>query len=217
MNCLRRYVMKRLLFLCITLAVLGTCKAQYNYFIDPNSAEERYNDYQFNNRRDVVLDGVYIKNGIGIDWHQVQRADTSMYPVRYPCWIRGIGSRNDSLFLECRPSETKEKYVMIGGTKCRYLTFYHYMKENYKLVSLEDIRREYMPDYKGKVVYMINKFLIMNDADLYKLDDSFIQHIEYVDSKDIDALKNSEPFKIVRIFTRSLHNRMTGFLNMYDD
>ena len=66
-------------------------------------------------------------------------------------------------------------------------------------MSLEDIRKKDFPDVKGNVVYMINKFFIMKDVDLYKLDDDFIQHIELVESKDIEALKNNKPFTIIRI------------------
>lgn len=214
--------MKRILLLYIMVLLLPSlCRAQITYFVEANSKLEADNDFWFNdvgNRggEGIVLDGVFIKSGIGIDWHLVENADTSLCPVRYPVWIKGVGNRNDSVWLACSPGKTKEGYVMIGGMKCSILSFFHYMKEDYKLVSLEDIRKKDFPDVKGNVVYMINKFFIMKDVDLYKLDDDFIQHIELVESKDIEALKNNKPFTIIRIFTRSLHNRMTGFSSFYD-
>ena len=158
--------MKRILLLYIMVLLLPSlCRAQITYFVEANSKLEEDNDFWFNdvgNRggEGIVLDGVFIKSGIGIDWHLVENADTSLCPVRYPVWIKGVGNRNDSVLLACPPGKTKEGYVMIGGMKCSILSFFHYMKEEYKLVSLEDIRKKDFPDVKGNVVYMINKFFI---------------------------------------------------------
>ena len=83
-------------------------------------------------------------------------------------------------------------------------------------MSDDELRRKIYPDVKGDFLYMINKLFIMTDADYYKLDLDFIQHVELVNSKNIDVLKNRKPFHILRIFTKNMHNLSVGYSEWYD-
>ena len=211
-------VIRMLAVLLFALVAASEGYSQVSYYRDANDSWEGSNDYEFNriNRGDygMTLDGVFIKNDIGIDRYYEVSPDTTDTPVRYPFWIRGIGSRNDSLRVE---AGTKDADINVGGVKCD-MGLYHlrYSKQRYRLLSLDEVRRKYFPKLKGDVVYMINKFFIMTNADLYKLDEDFIHHVELVDSKDFDALKHNGRFHVLRIFTRTAHNQVTGMGRGYD-
>lgn len=73
----------------------------HEFYHDANDSWEGSNDYEFNriNRGDygMTLDGVFIKNDIGIDRYYEVCPDTTDNPIRFPFWIKGIGTRNDSL------------------------------------------------------------------------------------------------------------------------
>lgn len=163
-------------FLLLALVVANAGYSQVSYYHDANESWESSNDYEFNriSRGDygMPLDGVFIKNDIGIDRYYEVCPDTTDNPVRYPFWIKGIGAQNDSLHIEAC---MKDGGINVGGVKCD-MGLYHlrYSKPRYRLLSLEEIHRKHFPKLKGNVVYMINKFFIMTHADLYKIDEDFI-------------------------------------------
>ena len=207
-----------MVILLFALALAGKGYSQVSYYRDANDSWEGSNDYEFNriNRGDygMTLDGVFIKNDIGIDRYYEVSPDTTDNPVKFPFWIKGIGPQNDSLRVE---AGMKDADINVGGVKCD-MGLYHlrYSKPRYRLLSLEEVRRKYFPKLKGNVVYMINKFFIMTNANLYKLDEDFIHHVELVDSKDFDALRHNRRFHVLRIFTRPAHNQITGMGRGYD-
>lgn len=75
-----------------------------------------------------------------------------------------------------------------------------------RLVTLDEVKQALYPDLKEPVVFMINKFFITKDEDLYHLDRDFIMKVERVSSTEISPLKDFPPFTIIRIFTQTHHN-----------
>ena len=96
----------------------------------------------------------------------------------------------------------------VKGFNCHDITLYVSKEhpENVELYSLDEIRKLFCPKVKGKVVYMINKFFIMDNEELYRLDPTFVYRVETVKSKDIKVLSDQPEFTLVRIFTWTTHN-----------
>ena len=60
---------------------------------------------------------------------------------------------------------------------------------------------------------MINKFFILRDQDLYKVDKDFIYNVEVVNLKKCDVLKRGKAFNVIRIFTKTHHNWHPSHIN----
>lgn len=189
-------------------AVAAYAQLSEEYKNDPNDAYAGYSDRGFMELTEshlCVVNGVVVKSDIGLDRRYLEPVEP-----QFPMWIKGIGSRNDSVYIESRDVFDKTKgpgYVMIGNVKCYGMNFYTYKKKGCKLMSLDEYRRKYYPQLKGDVVYMINKFFIMKDVDLYKIDVHFVMSSEVMNSKYFDAIKRRRKFRIMRIFTQNVHNR----------
>ena len=169
---------------------------------DMNEMREINTDLEFNtSRRGVLLDGQFIKSDIGIDLYETEGEGHSKRP-NAPFWIKRIGVSNDSIFVDKPQPDT----IRIHNLQLMDLYEYHYNKENVKLVTLDEVRQEFFPETKGKCVYMINKFFITRDMDLYKLDRDFILKVEKLESTDIETLKELPSFSVIRIFTKTVHN-----------
>ena len=73
-----------------------------------------------------------------------------------------------------------------------------------EFVSLEDIRKQYLPDVSGKVIYMINNRFVFNDEKSYKLEKDFLERCELLQSSDFEIFKdNKDKFSIIKIFTKT--------------
>ncbi len=73
-------------------------------------------------------------------------------------------------------------------------------------MTLDELREWKFPTWKGPFVYMINKFIILENADLYKIDRNFLYKMEVITSDKIETLKDYPPFTIIRFLTRTHHN-----------
>ncbi len=182
---------------------------------DKNHRFESLDDYMFNdeNWNDwcYTLGGEFIGwYPIGIDCYavEVESATNAKGGLKLPFMIHGIGPQRDSLRVEKTLREMREENISykIGGKEVRFFTNYKSLKGKVELLTLDEVRQKYAPKVKGPVVYMINKFFIMHDAEFYKVDKDFIYKVEVVSSKDFDALKGVPEFTIIRIFTRTHHN-----------
>lgn len=202
MNARLKFFVLPLLVAAISVCAHAQC--------DSEERDEAQTDYQLNAigkkaKYAITLDSVFMPNTLGIDMHYVVSPDTLGIPIKYPFWVRGIGKANDSLLVHGDPWFDNVP-IMFGKYKCRGLANYRYLKKNYRLMTLDEVREEYCPWLKGDVVYMINKFFIMADEEYYKIDSDYILCIHVVKSKDIDALKNRKPFTILKILTKTRHN-----------
>ena len=74
------------------------------------------------------------------------------------------------------------------------------IKVNY--TTLQEIQKNRYPDVTGRVMFMIESFFIMTDAQSYKLDADYIARTELLNSKDFDAFKDYPPFSIIRVLTK---------------
>lgn len=188
-----------LMMLLMQMAAAECARAQYAMPRDPNEQLDYMTDYQWNRwNHGFVLNGKFIKNSIGIDLRYVRVGNPQ--PMIYE-----IGQNNDSVRYTGEPYRNDSvKLLDINGFKCSEISFY---EQNYpNLVSLEQIRKKYCPEVKGRVVYMINKFFIMDHEDLYRIEGMFIYKVETVSSKDIKSLADLPEFTVIRIFTRTSRN-----------
>ena len=167
---------------------------------DENHGYEVLTDEQFNDREAVffiyTLDGEYIgPSNIGIDLYSVKMSNPKSYQeptLTVPFMVYGIGPKRDSLYVDC----TMEEMRRLGRN----------YKGHVELLTLEEIRQKYCPKVKKPYVFMINKFFIFRDQDLYKVDKDFIYNVEVVNSKDFKVLGKMKKFTIIRIFTKTHHN-----------
>ena len=203
--------MKKILLLAVCVICSMATYSQEKIFGDINSQYDGWSDNCFNRlyptaKTLVVVDGVSVKSEIGFDYRYLVNLDTTDTPVKYPMWVHGVGKANDSVYVESPDVFDDDKgkgYLMVGSMKCKYMEVYRYEKEDYTLVTLDELRRKIYPDVKGDFLY-------------YKLDLDFIQHVELVNSKNIDVLKNRKPFHILRIFTKNMHNLSVRYSEWYD-
>ena len=183
---------------------------------DKNHEYEYIDDYGFNDKewwyKCYSIDGEYIgPNPIGIDRYAVETIDSVTHgkSADVPFMVRGIGPKRDSMWVDMNLEKKKYK---IAGHKIWYIQNFRSLKGKVKLLTLDEVRQKYAPKVKGPVVYMINKFFIMQDVELYKIDKDFIFEVQMVNSKDIEALKKMKKFTIIRIYTRTHHNWHQNFI-----
>ncbi len=201
--------------LACALAFASFANAQYRVVHDPGEQFEYMTDYQWNSwNRGFIVDGVFVKNSIGVYTEYLKEKYIS-----YPLTIRGVGTENDSVVVEKNPRDTEQNYVSIKGFRCTQFTNYETTKNYLKgdLRTLDEVRKRYCPDVKGKVVYMINKFFIMEHEDLYKLNPWYIYKVEKVKSTDIKVLSDLPEFTVIRIFTKTPHNMFPEQLGLFPD
>ena len=68
--------------------------------------------------------------------------------------------------------------------------------------TLQEIQKSRYPDVTGVVLFMIDSYFIMTDAQSYKLDENYIAKCELLHSKDFDAFKDQPAFSIIRVITK---------------
>lgn len=169
---------------------------------DINEIREIESDIEFNaSTSGVIVNGMFIKDDIGIDLYETEGLGRSMLPTP-PFWLKGIGIECDSMYVGIQCSDT----ISVRGMPVTHFPCYIYKKDNVKWVTLNEVRKEFCPDVEGTIIYMINKFFITKYVDLYKLDRDYILNVETVDSKEFEMPKDFPPFTIIRIFTKTRSN-----------
>lgn len=83
-------------------------------------------------------------------------------------------------------------------------------KINY--TTLQEIQKSRYPDVTGPVMFMIESYFIMTDAQSYKLDTDYISKCVLLHSTDFDAFKDQPPFYIIRVFTKRERFDSTGIV-----
>ena len=180
---------------------------------DRNSEIEEYTDSTFNNYPYAyVVNGVFTRSLIGIDQYKKK----NFFDFTYPVVVRHIGKGNDSMVIKSNPLRDPDYLsgtIKLRAMRLRDVLFLTY-SGNSHFVTPDDVRQKYCPHAKGPYLYMINKFFIMHDEDLYKIDPDFIQSVESFPSKDISLLREGyKKFTVIRIFTKTLHNIYVQHIN----
>ena len=156
------------------------CMCMTAFGQDANDELGRQTDLEFNqNKEAVFVNGVFIKSLIGFNIGASGAAKVKKEECKSPLTINGV---------------TYERTCSISSPKTP------------NFVTLADVRKSYCPKVKGKVVFMINKFFITKDVESYKLDKDYILKCETLSSSDLPGIKCSEPFTIVRVFTKTKAN-----------
>ena len=113
----------------------------------------------------------------------------------------GFNAGKDSGVTDIKKGVPLDKPLVING-----VTYYGKTnitcekKINY--TTLQEIQKNRYPDVTGRVMFMIESFFIMTDAQSYKLDADYIARTELLNSKDFDAFKDYPPFSIIRVLTK---------------
>ena len=94
-----------------------------------------------------------------------------------------------------------DKPLVINGVTYYYKTIIT-CEKNINYTTLQEIQKNKYPDVTGRVMFMIESFFIMTDAQSYKLDADYIARTELLNSKDFDAFKDYPPFSIIRVLTK---------------
>ena len=180
---------------------------------DRNTRIEEATDLEFNNYKNAfVVNGVFMRDLIGIDQNNMNIT----WDFTYPVVIRHIGKDNDSLIIKKDPLHDPDYLsgtIKLRNMRLRNIIFFTY-SGNSHFMTPDDIRQKYCPQAKGPYLYMINKFFIMRDEDLYMIDPDFIQSVESFPSKDISLLREGyKKFTVIRIFTKTLHNIYVQHIN----
>ena len=180
---------------------------------DRNTSMEESTDSTFNNYNFAyVVNGIFMRSLIGIDQNKMKVT----WDYTYPVVIRHIGKGDDSLLIKQNPLRDPDYpngTIKLRDMRLRDVHFLTY-SGNSHFMTPDDVRQKYCPHAKGPYLYMINKFFIMHDEDLYKIDPDFIQSVESFPSKDISLLREGyKKFTVVRIFTKTLHNIYVQHIN----
>ena len=180
---------------------------------DRNTRFEEVTDLEFNNYKDAfAVNGFFTRDLIGIDQNNMKIT----WDFTYPVVVRHIGKGNDSMVIKSNPLRDPDYLsgtIKLRDMRLRDVLFLTY-SGNSHFVTPDDVRQKYCPHAKGPYLYMINKFFIMHDEDLYKIDPDFIQSVESFPSKDISLLREGyKKFTVIRIFTKTLHNIYVQHIN----
>ena len=113
----------------------------------------------------------------------------------------GFNAGKDSGVTDIKKGVPLDKPLVING-----VTYYGKTnitcekKINY--TTLQEIQKSRYPDVTGPVMFMIESYFIMTDAQSYKLDADYIARTELLNSKDFDAFKDYPSFSIIRVLTK---------------
>ncbi len=148
---------------------------------DGNDELGRLSDVKFNHSEQAVyLNDEFVKSEIGCDLCKYGVTYISKEECATPLVINGVTYKR-TLKVTCS-------------------------KPPKKFVGLQDVRKKYCPQVKGKAIFMINKFFITNDEDSYKLDENYISHCEVLSSKDFADQDGLGSFTIIRVFMKTKAN-----------
>lgn len=179
---------------------------------DPNHNDEVASDTFFNKRlmskACFTLNGTYIgPSDIGINCCSTKKREIRIGHGK-PFTIRGIGAHNDSITINMPDSLASDngQTPAIRNRDFWYVINYEDQDNKTFLVTLDEVKKALYPNLKEPILFMINKFFITHDEDLYRIDRNFIMKVELLNSSDIYALKLFPTFSIIRIFTWTSHN-----------
>ena len=123
----------------------------------------------------------------------------------------GFNAGKDSGVTDIKKGVPLDKPLVING-----VTYYGKTnitcekKINY--TTLQEIQKSRYPDVTGPVMFMIESYFIMTDAQSYKLDADYISKCVLLHSTDFDAFKDQPPFYIIRVFTKRERYHTTGIV-----
>ena len=123
----------------------------------------------------------------------------------------GFNAGKDSGVTDIKKGVPLDKPLVING-----VTYYGKTnitcekKINY--TTLQEIQKSRYPDVTGPVMFMIESYFIMTDAQSYKLDADYISKCVLLHSTDFDAFKDQPPFYIIRVFTKRERFDSTGIV-----
>lgn len=161
-------------------------------------------DSDFNNQNMAyAVNGEFVKSLIGVDMDAIFADGGGYIQKTYPMKIKGINGENAETVVE---APSKDAPLVVNGVK--YKSLVNIIADNYKmeLVSLDDIKKDLYGANDTPCVYMINKHIIFDDADSYRIDKNFVLKTEIVHSSEIEALKGMPEFDVVRIYTKTKEN-----------
>ena len=113
----------------------------------------------------------------------------------------GFNIGKDSGVADIKKGVPLDKPLVINGVTYYYKTIIT-CEKNINYTTLQEIQKNRYPDVIGRVMFMIESFFIMTDAQSYKLDADYIARTELLNSKDFDAFKDYPSFSIIRVLTK---------------
>ena len=113
----------------------------------------------------------------------------------------GFNVGKDSGVTDIKKGVPLDKPLVINGVTYYYKTIIT-CEKNINYTTLQEIQKNRYPDVTGRVMFMIESFFIMTDAQSYKLDADYIARTELLNSKDFDAFKDYPSFSIIRVLTK---------------
>ena len=123
----------------------------------------------------------------------------------------GFNAGKDSGVTDIKKGVPLDKPLVINGVTYYGKTIITCEKKiNY--TTLQEIQKSRYPDVTGPVMFMIESYFIMTDAQSYKLDADYISKCVLLHSTDFDAFKDQPPFYIIRVFTKSERFDSTGIV-----
>lgn len=150
-----------------------------------------------------AVNGWFVKSLIGVDMDAMFANGGGYIQKTYPMKIKGINGDNAETVVEAPANDTP---LVINGVEYKSLVNIVADDYNMELVSLNDIKKELYGEKDTPCVYMINKHIIFDDAESYRLDKNFVLKTEVVHSSEIEALKGMPEFDVVRIYTKTKEN-----------
>lgn len=213
--------MRKKLFIIALLVCNSLAVRSQGYIFSYETTKGLHPYYRFRTTTDndlskdlfaYVLNGYYIGPlPIGIDKDSLSESGPGPFTdsIEYPMMVRGIGQNEDSLLLE-RPAKDPFCTLVLDGKPAE--VFVCNSKASYKngkkidWVTLDDIRRSYYPEVKGKCIYTVDQFIIPNKEQYYKFDPDMILRLNKLESHTIEALKDLPPFTIIRVWTKTPRN-----------
>ena len=161
-------------------------------------------DSDFNNQNMAyAVNGEFVKSLIGVDMDAMFADGGGYIQKTFPMKIKGINGNSEETLVE---APSKDAPLVINGVK--YKSLVNIVADNYKmeLVSLDDIKKDLYGANDTPCVYMINKHIVFDDADSYRIDKNFVLKTEIVHSSEIEALKGMPEFDVVRVYTKTKEN-----------
>lgn len=148
-----------------------------------------------------MVNGVFVKSYAGVNLDSLCSRDDFRIDIR-PSFA--ILTDNDTVKLP--HIATKNAPVLINGAG--YTGIFNFTASDVELdfASFDDIKSERYPEVLGPCVYMLNKHLVFDDVESYRIDRNFILDTELISSKQFEALKNVPEFSIIRIYTKTERN-----------
>ena len=123
----------------------------------------------------------------------------------------GFNAGKDSGVTDIKKGVPLDKPLVINGVTYYGKTIITCEKKiNY--TTLQEIQKSRYPDVTGPVMFMIESYFIMTDAQSYKLDADYISKCVLLHSTDFDAFKDQPPIYIIRVFTKRERFDSTGIV-----